>query len=293
MLVALVLAFRQALSLAQEMEPRAYSPSPVGMNFVGFSWQNSSGNVATDPTLPISNVESDIDNLMVGYSRTFGLAGRSASAAVVLPYTFADVSGDVFEESRSVERTGQGDVRLRFAINLLGAPALDREQFAQRTPRTTLGASLLVVAPTGEYNSDHLINIGSNRWSFKPELGVYVPRGPWAAEVAGGVWLFTDNHDFFGGSKREQDPMPAVQTNLSYTFRPRLWVSGNATYYWGGKTTVDGKRNADLQKSSRVGLTASFPVARQQSVKVAWSEGMTSRIGADFTTWTIAWQYAW
>jgi hypothetical protein len=282
-----------APTLAQEMEPRAYSPSPVGMNFVGVSWQNSSGGVTTDPTLPITNVDADIDNAIVGYARTFALAGRAASIGAVLPYSWADVSGEVFEESRSVERTGFSDARLRFAVNLLGGPALDREQFARRTPETTLGASLTIVMPTGEYKNDKLINLGANRWAFRPEFGLYHPLGPWSLELSTGVWLFTDNDEFLGDSRREQDPITTMQAHVSYTFRPRLWVAANGTWYRGGDTEVDDVDNADLQKTTRIGLTLSVPLAGNQSLKVAWSDGTTTRIGADFTTWTVAWQYAW
>lgn len=278
---------------AQEMEPRAYSPAPVGMNFVGVSWQNASGGVTTDPTLPITDVDADIDSTLVGYSRTFALAGRSASVSGVLPYAWADVSGEVFEQSRSVERAGFGDARLRLAVNLHGGPALDREQFSRRTPGTTLGASLTMVVPTGEYKNDKLINLGTNRWAVKPELGLYHPVGPWSLELSAGAWLFADNDDFLGDSRREQDPITTVQAHVGYTFRPQLWVAANATWYRGGETTVDGVHNEDLQKTSRIGLTLSVPITRGHSLKFAWSDGMTTRIGSDFTTWTIAWQYGW
>lgn len=291
--VAVVLCAAAGCVAAQEMEPRAYSPSPVGMNFIGLSWQNSSGGVTTDPTLPITNVDADIDNALVGYSRTFGLAGQAASIGALLPYSWTDVSGEVLEESRSVDRTGFADARLRLSVNLLGGPALDREQFARRTPGTILGASLTVVAPTGEYKKDKLINLGTNRWAFKPELGLYHPVGRWSLELSGGIWLFTDNDEFLGDSRREQDPITTVQAHVGYTFRPRLWVAANGTWYRGGDTTVDGVHNEDLQKTSRIGITVSVPLTSEQSLKVAWSDGATTRIGADFTTWTVAWQYAW
>lgn len=280
-------------SHAQEMEPRAYSPAPVGMNFVGVSWQDSSGGVTTDLTLPITDVDADIDTVSVGYSRTFAFAGRSASVGAVLPYARADVSGEVFEQSRSVERAGFGDARLRLSVNLLGGPALDRERFSRRTPGTTLGASLNIVVPTGEYRSDKLINLGTNRWAVRPELGLYHPIGPWSLELSAGVWLFADNDDFLGDMRREQDPITTVQAHVGYTFRPQLWLAANTTWYRGGETTVDGMRNEDLQKTSRIGLTLSVPVTRGHSLKFAWSDGMTTRIGSDFTTWTVVWQYGW
>ena len=293
LLVAVLLAGIGAPAQAQEMEPRAYSPSPVGMNFLGLSWQRSSGGVTTDPTLPITNVDAEIDSAIVGVVRTFGLGGRSASVGLLLPYTRAEVSGEVFEENRIAERSGLADARLRLAVNLFGSPALDRAQFARRVPGTSLGASLVVIAPTGEYDNDKLINLGTNRWAFKPELGLDQPIGPWSLEFSAGMWLFGDNDAFYGDSRREQDPLTTMQAHIGYTFRPQLWIAANATWYAGGRTTVDSIRKADRQETTRLGLTLSMPLTGGQSLKVAWSDGASTRIGSDFTTWTVVWQFAW
>jgi hypothetical protein len=160
-------------------------------------------------------------------------------------------------------------------------------------PSTTLGMSLYVILPTGQYNPSKLINIGSNRWSFKPEIGFSHPMGKWVFEVYAGVWLFTNNNDFFGGHVREQAPLGSSQAHVSYTFLPRLWVAADYTYYWGGRTTIGGVLNADFQHNSRFGLTGAVPVAKNQSIKVAWSKGAATRLGANFTTYTIAYQFLW
>lgn len=292
-LVAMALLAAAGAARGQEIEPRSYSPGPVGVSFAGLSWLHSSGGVAVDPTLPLKNVDATIDTAMAGYSRSFGLAGRAASLAVALPYARGDVAGDLGEERREVTRQGFGDARLRLAVNLLGNPARDPAQFAARTPETTLGASLTVVAPTGEYMPAKLVNLGTNRWAFKPELGVYQPYGPWAVELSAGAWLFTDNDEFFGDSRRQQDPLATAQLHVAYTFRPRLWLAASATWYGGGETTLDGAGNADRQENTRIGATLSVPVARDWSVKLGWSDGVSTRIGSDFSTVAVAVQYSW
>lgn len=278
---------------AQEIEPRAYSPAPVGMHFAAASWLHSSGGVAVDPTLPLDNVDATVDVALAGYSGTFDLAGRTASLAVALPYARADVAGDIGEERRAVTRTGFGDARLRLAVNLLGNPARDPGAFATRRPATTLGASLSVVVPTGEYMPDRLINLGANRWAFKPEVGLYQPLGAWALELSAGAWFFTDNDDFFGGVRRQQDPLVTAQAHVAYTFRPRLWIAVSTNWYGGGATTVDGVNRADRQGNTRAGITLSVPVSKAWSLKAGWSDGVSTRIGADFTTLALAAQYSW
>lgn len=291
--LATAIAVAAATALAQEMEPRSYVPSPTGLNFATAAVGQSSGGIAVDPSLPLDDVEASLNTAAIGYLRTFGLFGRTANLGVAVPYVWGDISGEVFEEQRSVRRSGLADVRLRLAVNLVGGPALGPKEFAAQPRSTGVGASLTVVAPTGEYDPSKLVNLGSNRWAAKTEVGLYQPLGAWSFELAGGAWFFADNDDFFGGKQKEQEPVTAVQAHASYTFRRNLWAAADLTYYTGGRTTMDGVRSADLQESTRVGMTASLPVNERYSVKLAWSKGVTSRIGADFTVYGITLQRAW
>jgi hypothetical protein len=278
---------------AQELEPRAYSPAPVGVNFFLLSGLRSNGEVLTDPSAPVQDVDAKLNLGVAGYGRTFGLFGHQASAVVAVPYVWGDISGNVFEEARSITRSGVGDTRLRLAVNLIGGEALTPKEFMTRTPSTTLGASLSITAPTGQYDPDKLINIGTNRWAFKPEIGLTIPHGPGMFDVFAGVWLFSSNPDFFGGVHREQDPMPTLQGHVSYTFRPRLWLAFDSTYYFDGETSANGVPAGDRKENSRVGLTLSLPAGKKQSIKFNYSRGATARLGSNFTTFGVAWQYTW
>jgi hypothetical protein len=278
---------------AQEMEPRSYSPNPTGIQFLALAYGRTTGGVVTDASLPITDIDARLNSGSVGYGRTFALFGRSALVTGGVPYVRGDVSGNVREARREITRSGLADARLRVSMNLIGGPALTPQEFARRRPQTTFGMSLTVVPPTGQYTADKLINLGAHRWAFKPELGVSHPHARWYFEAYAGVWLFTANDEFFGGSRRAQDPITSLQTHIVYTLRPRLWLAFDANYYRGGRTTVNGARNADLQSNSRVGLTLSVPVGAKQSLKLAWTDGATTRIGSDFKTLGVAWQYTW
>jgi hypothetical protein len=278
---------------AQQLEPRAYSPNPTGANFVIAAYGRSQGNVVLDPSLPIRNVRSAINLPTIGYGRTFGLFGRSASAAVVVPYVWGHVSGEVAEQARRVTRSGLSDSGVRLAVNLVGGPALPPREFARRPLTTSLGVSLAVLAPTGQYASSKLINLGSNRWGFKPELGLSRPLGRWSFEAYGGFWLYTDNDAFLGNVRREQDPILSLQAHVVYSFKTRLWLAGDATFYAGGRTTQAGEPKADELRNSRLGLTLALPVSRHHSAKASWTTGFTTRAGGNFRTLSVAWQYLW
>jgi len=181
------------------------------------------------------------------------------------------------------------------SVLLRGAPAVSMLEFAKAPRRTILGTSLTVVAPTGQFFSDKLINLGANRWAFKPEVALSQPlRDRWLLDLYAGVWLFTNNESFYPGTVvRTQAPIGAFQSHVSYNFRRQLWAAFNATYYVGGRSTLQGIGNDDRQSNSRVGGTVVLPVGRRHSIKLAASRGAIVRYGASFSTFSIGWQTGW
>jgi|RhiMethySRZTD1v2_1073278.scaffolds.fasta_scaffold07372_3 outer membrane putative beta-barrel porin/alpha-amylase len=281
-------------AVAQELEPRAYTPAPTGVNFLVVAGGRSTGGVVVDPSLPVDDVKATVDSLGLGLGRTIDLFGRSALLLAVVPYAWGDVSGSVGEEARRITRSGLADPRLKLSVNLLGGRALTPREFARAARPTIVGVSLAVAPPLGQYTGRKLINLGANRWAFKPEIGVSHALGQWTIEGYSGVVLFSTNREFYtGGSVRSQQPIVALQAHVSYTVRRQLWAAFDATWYSGGTTTVNGTQKADLQRNSRVGATVSLPVGRQQSIKFSGSTGATTRIGADFRTFGAAWQLTW
>ena len=291
--ITLLLLLPPQSASAQELEPGAYWPIPVGMNIVtlvnSFNW----GDLAFDPAAPIDEASARIDTTAFAFTRAFSLAGRSANAGVVVPVIVGHVEGLYLGEPAEVSRFGQGDPRLRFAVNLYGAPAMPPKAFASYRQRTILGVSITVAPPLGQYDSAKLINLGNNRWSFKPELGFSQTFGRWVVEAMAGVWLFTDNTDFVGGRTREQDPIAATQVHLTYRFKPGRWLAADANYFTGGQTTIGGKQNLDLQRNSRIGATYSSVIKRGHAIRVSVSRGAYTTIGADFTSIAVGYNYAW
>jgi hypothetical protein len=280
---------------AQDLDPRAYANVPVNSTFLITGFSLSHGGVLTDPTLPVTDINATIETPSVGVGHSFSLFGRTAQAFAGLPYSWAQVSGNVLEEERSITRAGLSDMRLRLSVLVRGAPAASVLEFAKAPRRTILGASLTVVAPTGQFFPDRLINLGTNRWAFKPEFAVSHPMGQrWLLDAYAGLWLFTTNNSFYPGtSVRTQAPMGAFQGHLSYNFRRQLWAAFDVTYYVGGGTAVNGVDNDDRQANTRVGSTLALPVGRRHSIKLAVSTGAIIRFGANFTTLSVGWQTGW
>ena len=278
---------------AQVMEPLSYTNAPIGLNFLiagyGYLW----GDVLVDPSLPIKDVDAKVSTAVLTYARVLDFWGQSGTFALVVPYAWLSASGEVAGQSRTVDRSGLTDVTLRLSVNLYGAPALSLEEFRDYRQDTIVGASLLVTAPTGQYDPHRLINIGTNRWSFKPEVGISKALGRWTLEVAAGVTFFTDNDEFLGANVRRQEPLYGVQGHLIYNVSPTLWAALDATYYTGGRTTVNGALNNDLQENSRWGATLARTLDKNNSIKLYFNSGVTARTGTNFNAAGIAWQYRW
>jgi hypothetical protein len=188
---------------------------------------------------------------------------------------------------------GLGDPRVRLAMNLYGVRAMTSKAFAAYRQRTIVGVSLTVASPLGQYDPKKLINLGSNRWSIKPELGLSRAYGRWVVDAMAGVWLFTDNTDFVGGRTREQRPIAATQVHVTFRFKRSMWLAADANYFTGGQTTIGGKRNLDLQRNSRIGATFSAALDRHQAIRMSVSRGAYTTIGADFTSIAFGYNYAW
>ena len=242
---------------AQELEPGAYWPIPKGLNIFTVVNSFNLGDVAFDPAAPIDEASARINTTAFSFTRAFSLAGRSANAGVVVPVIGGHIEGLYLGEPAEVGRFGLGDPRLRLAMNLYGAPAMTPKEFASYRQRTIVGVSVTVAPPLGQYDSTKLINLGTNRWSLKPEVGFSRTSGKWVLEAMAGVWFFTDNTDFVGGRTREQDPIVATQVHVTYRFTRGMWLAADANYFTGGRTTIGGKQNLDLQRNSRIGATFS------------------------------------
>lgn len=278
--------------MAQELEPGAYLAGPAGMHAFASALTYSAGDVAIDASSPIDDMDAEIMTSAVSYLQTFGLAGRLSSVGVAVPYVVADVKGTYQGEPEAVVRRGVGDPRFRFTMNLRGIPAMAPLKFAQYKPDWVLGTSLVVIPPLGKYDSTKLINVGTNRWSFKPEIGFTKTAGRWTWEGAAGVWFFTDNTNYFNGGVREQEAIGSYQAHVRYTFESGRWLALSANYFTGGRTTLNGQKRFDLQKNSRVGLTYTVPLKPGHSLRFAYSTGARTTIGADFTFAGISYVFA-
>lgn len=270
-LLCLVFVMHSAL-FAQDLEPRRWTPLPSGTTILGIAVGHNTSSLNFDPLLEINDADGKRNFLMLNYTHFFSLAGKSLRFDALLPFHNAKWDGLLRGEPAKVQRTGIADPRFRLSVNLFGAPAPGSG--SKKPANTVVGAAISVNVPWGEYHKDKLLNLGNNRYTIRPQIGVVHTRGPWSYELTGSVFFFTDNNDFFNGNKLEQDPFYAVQTHIIRVFSPGVWGSLSAGYGEGSRSTVNGRKNDDRRDGFIAALSGGLPLTANQGVKLSyiWSE---------------------
>jgi hypothetical protein len=259
---------------AQELEPRRWAHLPVDTNFATIAYAYKESDISFDPVLQIEDAQSEIHTTAAAYTRTFEVFDKQARIGLVQGWQDGRWKGSVGGESRKIRRQGLADSVVRLAVNVIGAPPLSGKDFeayrAKTDIETIVGLGLAVQLPTGEYKNDKLINIGTNRFTFRPQVGVVHNRGKWSFEVTGKAWIYTANDSFFDGSRLKNDPYYTAQTHVIHTFRPGLWVATSAGYGVGGRSTINGDKKDDRRENVAAAITAGYPITKRLGIKVGY-----------------------
>jgi hypothetical protein len=296
-LVALGVALPTAIE-AQDVQPRVYTPAPVGINAITLNYAFSTGGLLFDKTVPVENVDGDVHSFSPAYSRTLGVFGLSARADIAAPFVIGEWTGDVtgvvdVRGPTTAARTGFGDPVARFALFFVGAPARSREEFTRIGKRTVVGATVRVRVPLGQYDADRLINLGSNRWAFSPQVGVsHIAGGRLLLEAYAATWFFTDNTALLGANTFSQNPLVVFQAHAAYLFTPAFWLAISSRQSLGGTTSVNGGEDVNPESNNRIGLTLGLPLSPRHSLRFVASTGVTATVGNEYDTFSVTWQGA-
>jgi hypothetical protein len=80
---------------AQDLSPRAYVITPVGLNAITLTWSYFNGGVNFNGAVPITGATGIYNVSSFAYYRCFGFFGRSANIAASLPYALGNFEGQV------------------------------------------------------------------------------------------------------------------------------------------------------------------------------------------------------
>lgn len=278
---------------AQELEPRSLTNLPVGTNFIAAGYSFSKGDILLDPAFPIEDLNAQLHTFLGAYVRSINFFGLSSKVDVIVPYAFGNWTGFYTGIDTATSRSGFGDIRVRLSVNMLGAPALNGSQFAEYKQKTIFGMSIQVILPIGQYFSEKLINLGSNRFTFKPQIGISHRTGPWILEAYLSGWFFLTNPDFFGGNKLNQNPLMAIKFHTIRSLPKGMWIAGGIGYGIGGQALINNEERDSRISALRLGITFAFPFKTYHALKINFNSGFRFEQGPDFDAFGILYQYRW
>jgi hypothetical protein len=266
---------------AQEIEARAYSNAPIGINFVGAG------------IVQIKSGSYTLNSEVASLTRIIDVAGQSGKITLLLPY--AELSGTGKQGSQTINASAEGlsDPLIKASVNLYGAPALTLDQFKNYQQDLIIGASIAASIPWGNYNNQQLINVGANRWFIQPAIGASQAIGPWRLELAGAATIYTSNTSFLGNNTLSQNPIYSTESHVIYYFPSTAYISADVTYFFGGQTYVNAIPVSGSQENWRFGSTFSYPIDKHNSIRLTGSAGVYSRSNTSYQALGISWQYRW
>jgi len=280
---------------AQAFEPRFLSDTPIKANFLVGSYAFSKGDILLDNAAPVQDLESTLNTFAIVYGRSFKLFNRLTKIDAILPYAIADFSGLLNGVAASTSRNGFGDPLFRISMIIIGVDALELKDFIKYQPKKfKFGVGLRVTPPLGQYDNTKLINLGSNRWTFKLGVGAsYTFLNKIILETQIKYWVFTQNDEFFNGGVLRQSPLISAQLHLSYIFKPGVWISGSIGQTNAGTTYINDVEQEKINKNTRYGATFSYRVNKNNSLKIGLTNGILNRYDIDYTSIIMAYSFLW
>ena len=279
---------------AQELEPRLLTNLPLKSNVLLVGYGYASGNMLLDPAIPIENFNAKVNSFMGAYARSLSFFGMSAKLDVVVPFSTADWSGTYNGNYEESSQTGFGDIRMRFSFDFLGAPSTSISKFKDYKPKTIMGFSTQVIAPTGAYDSSILPNLGSNRWAFKTQLGLaqHFDKN-WVMEFYLSTWFFTPNYNYLNGRVLKQSPFLGIKTHVIKTFNNRMWITADAGYGYGAKVSVDDVKREVTISSFIFGASVAVPISNSHTIRLVGKSSLRIKQGPNLDGVFLSYQYFW
>lgn len=279
---------------AQFTDAHSYDNTPVGLNQIELSYAHVHANTLIDNSLIIAGAKLNVNQGSISYTRYFGLAKHLLWMTAGVP--IAGLSGEVVGTNIRGSITGAGDSSYQLGALLRGGPALSVTQFEDYKPRTIVGVSLTVIAPTGSYHADKILNLGADRWSLKPEIALSHPFGPeqkWQVDAYANAYFYTDNTSYHGTEILRQEPLPGLEGHVSYAISDKVWASLDTRYSFRATTFVDGVDQGNPQKNFILGSEINVSINSRNSLLFEFAKALVHQNGPTIVGFAVKYDYTW
>ena len=279
---------------AQFTDAHSYDNGPVGLNQLELSYAYVHSNVSLDTSLVIAGARLNVNQGMIDYARYFGLFNRLAWVEVGVP--IAGLSGSISGTKIQGSTTGAGDSSYQMGMLLKNGPALTVAQFQDYKPTTVFGVSFTITAPTGLYRSNKILNLGSDRWLFKPEIALSHPIGSeqkWQIDAYANAYFYTDNTSYHGTQILRQEPLPGLEGHITYSFNDSVWASLDTRYSFRGTTFVNGLDQGNAQQNFILGSEINISLNTRNALLLEFAKAVVHQNGPAVVGFTVKYDYTW
>jgi hypothetical protein len=293
-ILCVALAALHSHACAQFTDPRTYENAPVGINQLELAYAYVRSNTSIDTSFVVSGAKLNLNQGLVDYTHYFAFLHRMAWVEASVP--IANLSGSITGTDIAGSTTGAGDSGYTAALLLKGGPALSPEQFANAKTITSIGLSLSITAPTGQYDRNKILNLGSDRWSFKPEFAISKPFGPeqhWVFDAYANSYFYTDNGSYRGAQVLRQQALLGLEGHISYTFNNSVWASLDTRYSFGGDTIVSGINQANRQQNFIFGSELAVSPNSRNSFTFEFARPAVHENGPSLVGFMVRYDYTW
>lgn len=305
-LMAGTLAAAQMLGLpgpaqAQGDGPRAYQLLPEGTNMLSAMYLSLQGNSTADPGKVYHGMDVDVNVAVLQFTKTIDVAGQQAGLFLVAPAGKIDAAFHFGLADRHAVSQGAGDAILGAVFGFYNSPSMPLAEYVTHRPGLAAGALVKLGLPTGTYDPDKLINLGSNRtwlqlgFPASYSLGAsFVDPHLTTFEILPSVVVYGDNTDPFGpASVTGQAPLMMLEAHVTHNFNRAIWGSVDMLWEYGGETSTDGQWNGDTQRAFGMGLTGFLATGKTSGLKVSYGGTLSANAyGADGTMFRAIWMTA-
>lgn len=219
---------------------------PTDLNALRLTYSNVEKGSQYANGQPILNTQLNLQTLQLRYTRTFALNQQPAAFYLQTGQAELTPKGVL---STQADANGMTDTAAAFAYWL----------HADKAAGEYLGLASYLLLSTGQYDSNQLVNLGANRYSFAQQIAYQTRLTPqWDLMLTADVQLFGENEDFrLTHQSQKQAPLYSTQATLMYNLTAKSMLAASLYHHQGGETSLDGTAQNDRTRKTRYGLAYS------------------------------------
>lgn len=291
---------------AQGDGPRSELFAPTGVWGVNAKYLHLEQNLLPAGNILVENADFNINLFPTTFFHTFGIGKQYARVLAMINPGSATASANINQNINApldaLSFNGFSDGFVALEIGILNTPALNLNEFTKAAPKFQLLGEFRLWY-SGSYDSDNLVNLGTNRFTLEFRTPVLIPlfktneqKQTWI-EIVPKIQFFTDNNDPARSSranKVEQKPFFLLEFHLSHNFTKKFWASADLGYQYGGETIVDNTPDGNIINFLGGGVSLGYQVLPYLGIATSYGQDFidgNTNVNANMLRFSLVFTY--